>query len=324
MKVKRSDHGTTGNRCAERRLIVNADDFGQTEGINAGIIECHRHGILTSATLMPNGAAFEQAVALSESHRQLGVGVHVNLLEGRPVARPSDVSSLVTGDGVFMSKYALLLRDLAGRLRREQLRREIDSQIERVFESGIMPTHVDSHRHIHAYPPFFQILSEAAARYGIGAIRLPMEPLRMRDGLDCLPGLPRTALLNMACRISRRILWRIPLNTTERFAGLLRTGAVTPPWLAEWIRNLPPGTVELMVHPGYCDHALLHASTRLKIQRCIEFKALIDDAVLQSVDAAFVELIHYGQLSRDLARPTAVVRDADRAPASRATDDSEA
>ncbi len=279
------------------RLIVNADDFGQTNGVNAGIVEAHRNGILTSATLMANGAAFEDAVRLAGSCPELGVGVHLNLVEGEPVSRPSDVPSLLDRRGNLLSKFALVRRHLAGRLNAEQLRREVEAQIDRVLRADIVPTHVDSHKHVHAYPPFFSVVTQVARARGVGAVRLPLERLGWKELASCPSDAVRTFLINGASSVSRRLLRRTPLYTTDAFAGTLRTGKVTVPWLVGWIASLSHGTAELMVHPGNCDEELTGTGTRLTEQRETELRTLTDPQVAEAVRAAGVDLIHYGQVA---------------------------
>ena len=281
------------------RLIINADDFGQTKGVNAGIIEAHQEGILTSATLMANGAAFDEAVQLSREYPALGVGVHLNLVEGRPVCGKERVKSLLGHSGEFVSKLTLVRRHVTGQLRLDELRQEVEAQIDQVLAAGISATHVDSHKHIHTYPAFFRVVAEVAASRGIGAIRLPFERLRIADWLACPNGWVRTSLLNGAAVLSRRLLRVVPLATTDVFAGTLRTGAVTADWLQNWIRRLSGGTAELMVHPGYCDDELFQTGTRLTTHRETELAALLDSNVAEAISQRDIQLIHYGHFSEN-------------------------
>lgn len=288
------------------QLIVNADDFGQTRGINAGIIRAHREGILTSATLMANGPAFENAVQLARKNPDLGVGVHLNLVEGRPLSPPGEVASLLDSNGAFVSKYRLIGRYIFRGLQLAELRKELAAQIKRVTDCGIVPTHVDSHKHIHAFPPFFRVVLKVLRDFGIGAVRLPLDRFRLRNALACPRGLPRTIALNAASHCSRRILRASSsITTTDHFAGTLRTGQVNGDWLSEFIRRLPTGTTELMVHPGQCDDELQNTSTRLTAERETELHGLTQPGVALAVKTTGVQLAHYGCVLKSGAEKTA-------------------
>ncbi|HEV2667612.1 MAG TPA: ChbG/HpnK family deacetylase, partial [Blastocatellia bacterium] len=136
-----------------RRLIVNADDFGLTNGVNCAIIEGHTRGLVSSATLMANMPAFDAAVRLAKDHPSLGVGLHFNITQGRPVAGASRVGSLIDDRGEFWgTSTAFLRRMLAGRLKIEEVVIELRAQIEKALNAGLRLTHVDSHKHTHALP----------------------------------------------------------------------------------------------------------------------------------------------------------------------------
>lgn len=279
------------------KLIVNADDFGQTKGVSDGIVEAHRSGIVTSTTIMANGAAFEYAIGLALANPRLGVGIHLNLVEGNPVCGSERVPSLLGNGGKLLPKYALLRRHALGQLDRAELRREIEAQIDCVSEAGLNPTHVDAHKNIHAYPPFFRLLAEVASDRGIGAIRAPLERLTPAELLKHPSGAIRVGLLNAAAWVSKRSLKNTPLVATEAFAGTLKTGAVSVSWLLKWLPSITATTTELMVHPGHCDDDLIRTGTRLTTQRVDELRALTDERVIEMVRNSGITLIHYGDLA---------------------------
>ncbi|RJQ45728.1 MAG: ChbG/HpnK family deacetylase, partial [Gaiellales bacterium] len=140
------------------KLIINADDFGLSSGVNRGIIECHEAETVTSTTLMAQGAAAEEAAVLAVEHPRLGVGVHLNLTSGRPVLPADRVPSLVDRAGLFPGRSRALLWLTTGRTRTAHLEAEIAAQIERCRSLGVEPTHVDSHHHLHAHPRLRAIL----------------------------------------------------------------------------------------------------------------------------------------------------------------------
>ncbi len=288
-----------------KRLIVNADDFGLTESVNQGILEAHQRGILTSATLLANGATFDSAVALALASPRLGVGVHLNLTDGRPVSDPAGVASLVNGQGSFFgTPWGLLTRILTGKLRLAEVERELRAQIEKVRGAGIAVTHLDAHKHVHMLPPVFPIVLRLAREYGIGA----------RLGIERLVGLGRLlrrnagaagqvlkqylgarALAVLAVNF-REQLRQAGINSPMHFYGIVQTGFLDAAELEAILWNLPEGTSELMCHPGYLDGALREAHTRLLEQRERELDALTRPEIRKLVAALGIQLIDYRDL----------------------------
>ncbi len=155
-------------------LVVNADDFGLSSGINAGIVEGYEKGVLTSASIMVNAPAFDEAVELAHAHQGLGIGVHLNVLRGKAVLPPTEIPSLVDANGRFLrNPISLCCGVLAKRVDLDQLSSEFSAQIERAFEAGLRLTHVNSEKHVHMYPPIFARVVKLAERYGIRAVRNP-------------------------------------------------------------------------------------------------------------------------------------------------------
>lgn len=247
---------------------------------------------------MANGAAFDNAVLLAAEHPRLGVGVHLNIVEGQPISNPNDIRSLLDHDGRFLSVFALVRRHLTGTLKLSELQREVETQIGKVRQAGLDPTHVDAHKNIHAYPAFFSVIAETASKCGIRAVRLPLERPSISDLVSSASGTARMCLLNAAARRCRPTIRQVGLATADRFAGTLKTGAVTADWLLNWVGSLGPGSVELMVHPGFSDDELMNSGTRLTAERETELKALTDARVIAAVRDAKISVIHYGHLSQ--------------------------
>src|ERR1700712_3766727 len=136
------------------RLILNADDFGLTPGINRAIAELHRAGVLTSATLMATGAAFDDAVAIAYANPTLGVGCHITLVDGIPVAHPQSIPSLIGGDGKTLRSRILDFTQarLRGDIREDDIEREALAQLQKLQRAGIDVTHLDTHKHTHLFP----------------------------------------------------------------------------------------------------------------------------------------------------------------------------
>ena len=290
-----------------KRLIVNADDFGWTEGVNRGIVEAHRNGIVTSTTLLANGAAFDAAARLAREERRLGVGVHLNLSDGAPILARWDVASLVNAEGQFSSgPMKLAVRILAGKLRAAEVEAEWDAQIGKVEKAGIQPTHLDGHKHVHMLPALFPIALRLAKRHGIGAVRVSVEHFfgwngtlrrNRRDSLTILKQHAQARALNWMTMDAREKAERAGLACPDFFCGLSQTGFLDAKEMETILWNLPEGTTELMCHPGYRDAALAGSSTRLQMHRERELEGLKDLQLRKVIAAAGIELIHYGRLA---------------------------
>ena len=244
-----------------KSLIVNADDFGFTSDVNAGIIHAHREGILTSTTLMANGDAFDDAVALARKTPALGVGVHLVLIQGRSIA---------TG-----LPLPLTARDLLVALTRKQVNvyLELRAQVRKILAAGIRPTHFDSHKHTHVLPSIFRIVARLAEEFGIPFVRVPVnDPLR---------------------RYYLRVLKRHGIRTTDHFIGFGLTGSLNETSLAAGLGGLREGTTEFMCHPGYLGPELRGAATRLKESRVRELEALTSPRIRTLLNEAGVRLHPY-------------------------------
>lgn len=280
-------------------LIVNADDFGLTSGVNRAVIEAHTGGILTSATLMANMPAFDEAVRLAKAHLSLGVGLHFNITQGFPIANSSNVSSLLNEQGAFLgTSTALLRRWLNGRLRIQDIEIELRAQIETVIQAGLRLTHIDSHKHSHVLPPVCQAIATTIDDYGIKAVRLPRElwrfPRHRPSAKLIFQSLSALGLAQL-CRLSKT---RLNNKTTDAFVGVAQTGFWSKHWLLEVIRTLPFGITELMTHPGYDDAELGQVKTRLLESRANELELLTDPEVIATVRENHIELISYAQFDR--------------------------
>src|SRR5258708_2390401 len=167
-----------------RNLIVNADDLGWTPGVNRGIAEAHRNGIVTSASLLANGSAFEDGVRSAQELPRLGVGVHLNLSDGKPVAAAAEVPTLLNNAGEFSGgPEALLFRLTAKSLELNHVELEWSAQIEKVRQAGIRPSHLDGHKHIQMLPGLFAIALRLAKKFAIDAVRVSHEESTLRAAL---------------------------------------------------------------------------------------------------------------------------------------------
>lgn len=281
-----------------RQLILNADDFGLTKGVNDGIIRAHREGILTSATLMANGDAFAHAVEQALGNPSLGVGCHLVLVGGKAVAPPHEIPSLADSGGRLPASLgALVARVSAGRIRRADIERELRAQIEKIQCAGISPTHLDTHKHTHAHPRVLDALGRVAQEFGITRIRKPIE--RLRDSWAGKAPVGQLVAASAARTISRKfraLSLKYGLRSPENFLGLASTGGVSAAALRRLIDTLPEGQTEIMLHPGICDADLIQTGTRLRKERELEMNALVDPDVKRAVVAKGIQLITYREL----------------------------
>jgi chitin disaccharide deacetylase len=262
-----------------RSLVVNADDLGLTAGVNAGIFDAHDRGILTSASLFASGPATADAVRGAWARPSLGVGVHLTLVDGTPMLPPHRVPSLVEDDGRFPASWKpFIVACLRGRVALDEVERELTAQIDRIRSEGIGLTHLDAHKHVHAFPPIFKIVARLAERFGIPVVRVPYErwlPV-WGDGQQRRTARSQ-ALLNAAMLPWAKRDYRTAAVhglRAPQFVGRSHTGVLSADSLEGLLRRLRPGVTELMVHPGYVDAALSQTRTRLLSSRAEEVKLL--------------------------------------------------
>ena len=251
---------------AARRLNVNADDFGVTEGVSRGLLRAPHEGLVTSTTVLASLPAQPELDAVARDSAGLGLGLHFNLTLGRPVSPPETVGSLVDAEGRFRRDLAVLQE----RARQDEVRRECEAQIEaftRRFGRG--PTHLDSHHHAHRLSRVMDAVVDVVL-----AARLPLrsQDAGFRDGLR-----------------------RRDIATTDSFVG---DADVEPYWtterLLDQLATLPLGLTELMCHPGFFDEHL--AYSRYGRQREVELATFCDPEARATLERLDIQLCHFGAL----------------------------
>lgn len=260
-----------------KQLVVNADDFGFTRDVNEGIVHACREGILTATTLMATGAAFDDAVTLARHNPALDVGVHL-VLVGSP-GFPPTVARLV---------QAIALRDI-------RIYDELASQVRKVLDAGVAPSHLDTHKHTHLLPPVLDAVARLADEFKIPWVRRPLDLPRHAAGVPW-----QTRLVSKSFGFVRRRFHRVLAShgcaATDHFAGFQMTGRYDAAELAALIRSLPDGITEFMCHPGFCTDELRSARTRLKESRRRELDALTSPQVRAALDESNVKLVRYRDL----------------------------
>lgn len=277
------------SRMARRRLVVNADDFGRSQSINAAVIRAHRDGILTTASLMVNESPCAEAVELAKQNPRLGVGLHLTLLMGRSALPAAEIPGLVNERGEFLNdpvKVGFLYffrREL-----REQLRKEIHAQFARFGATGLTLDHVNGHLHLHLHPTVFSILIQDAEKLGIERMRLTHDPFWMDVPLARGQRIYRAMhglIYWILSGVARARFRKKRIRHTERVFGLLQNARVDETYVSKLLPVLPAGDSELYSHPSLDEFKN-------------EFDALVSPRVKEQVQKLGIELIRYQDLAR--------------------------
>ena len=273
-----------------RQVIINADELGIDEPRNHGILEAHRKGIVTSATVLANSLQLETVAGWVRESPRLGVGVHLNLTEGTVVL--SHPRTLADRQGRFFGKAETRRRLMEGRMDAEEIQGEFDLQIRRVRDAGIEPTHLDSQDHIHLYPGVMSALCWAAKRHGIDRVRLPREPVPAPGTLSSRVYWEMIRYQGLVSRAAE-ILAAEGIRTTEHFRGIALTGGIHFDRFLDVLARLPEGTTEVMVHPGQREPGGKSFSSE---DRQKELNILTDPETRKAVDGYGIELISFREL----------------------------
>ena len=260
------------------RVIFNADDFGFTRDVNDGIVEAHREGVLTATTLMANGDAFDHAVALAREMPSLDIGVHLVMVQGESVLNPGRA-------------LPATLQDLARALLRKELAVEDEAfaQVRRIVAAGIRPSHIDTHKHTHLFPPVLDAVAKVAREFKIPWVRRPFDHAAGR-GASLAKQAVAAGMKMMQPRFAKVLGG---LRMTDHFVGFQMTGSLDTGAMAETLRQLPEGLTEFMCHPGNCGPELQSAPTRLKESRAVELAALLSPQVRSVIAERKIELTNY-------------------------------
>ncbi len=296
-----------------RFVIVTGDDFGYSDGVNRAVIEAHERGVLTSASLMVTGEAFEEAVRLAHQHPRLAVGLHLVLVSGRSALPARQIPDLVDREGRFSSNVVLAgLRYQLHPKARRQIRLEIRAQLERFSQTGLKLSHVDGHRHMHLPPIVLQTLLELAKEFGIRAIRLPLEEMSTTLRLD-REGWLEKAALSATFRLLRRVYAQrlfesAGIRFVDRVYGLLQSGRMTEEYLLGLIPKIQAERVEIYSH--------LTTETDGHSSRChrgaspAQLAALLSDQVRQALVQHGFQLATYSQVNGCTVSPSSSVSSA--------------
>ena len=282
-------------RSRRRSLVINGDDFGFSTGVNRAIIAAHEQGVLTSASLMVTGEAFEEAVELAKAHPNLGVGIHLTLGCGRSVLPPDRIPNLVDAEGKFSDEPVQVgLSYQFNRAARRELPLEIRAQLEKFRQTGLTLSHVDGHLHHHSHPVVLREIIKLVDEFDIKVIRLPSEELRSTLQID--PTDLRTKLIWSFVFTGLRwygesLLKAKGVHYVDRVYGLLQSGRMNEDYLLNLIPTIQAERVEIYSHPaipvaGDPSNAPLGLGET-------EMQALISDRVRECIAQNGFELTNY-------------------------------
>jgi len=264
-----------------KRLIVTADDVGLHRGMTEGAIRAHFEGIVTACSVVANGAAFAHAIERLHDVPSLAVGVHLALIEERPLS--GDIASLVGGNGLFDESYASFLpRYAIGRVKLDDIEREFRAQIEKLLKTGLKIVHANGHQHLHLLPQVFDLVQRLADEHAIPYVRIVDE----RASLS-----PRGAAIAVLSRLGRSARKRAKTKTNDRTLGVTRAGHLTD--IAPLLDDVRDGTTELVCHPGLGD-AELAQSYQWSYEWDAETRALCDPKLRDAITERGISLVAPG------------------------------
>jgi len=281
-----------------RRLIVTADDFGRCQAINEAVERGHTEGVLTAASLMVTGAALDDAVERARRLPNLGIGLHIALVDAVPALPPEQIPDLVEADGRFTNKLvALGARIYLSKNVRTQVAAELRAQFELYRATGLPLDHVDSHHHYHLHPTVFALMVPLAKEFGAFGVRIPFEPplpswRARREGLA--DRLLTAAFHYWRASRMRSLVRQHGMVTNDSMFGLFDSGGMDAARLESYIAALPPGLSETYCHPGAFPWTEAHPMPD-SYRPVDEFHALISPKVAERIRAGGIQLTTFSR-----------------------------
>lgn len=282
-----------------KKIIFTGDDFGLALPVNEGIVQAHQNGVLTAASLMPGAAFFHDAVERAREHPSLRIGLHLTLVEGRPVLPQQEVPDLVDARGFFSMHLARAgFRFFFYPGIRKQLESEIRAQFEAFRKTGFALDHVNAHNHMHLHPTVLRLLLKAGKEYGLRAVRLPNEPpVKSWKAAGTSPGsrLASWMFLRPWISLMKSLLDRAQVRYNDYLLGMTDGGAMTLDRLLRFLRHLPSGTTEMCFHPATRRCVEIDA-TMPQYRHEDEFRALISEELRGALRTNGIQTIAFSDL----------------------------
>jgi len=268
-----------------KKLIVNADDFGLTQGINEGIIDAFENGILTRTSIIANASCFDHAVSLAKKCPRMPIGIHLTLIEEKPLSGAEKIKSLTDTNGFLLKNHkGFLLRYLRKQIKLDEVNAELEAQIKKVLERGITISHIDSHQHLHLLPGIFKIALALMKKYNIHSVRLP------RLAFKHLLSFKDSSLgaLSLSCK---KLLKNEKIAHPDRLLGLRLAGSLKEASLVRLLEDVREGITEIICHPGIADAAFKQNYAHWRYDPYAELQALKSDTVKKALKQKNIELI---------------------------------
>lgn len=279
-----------GHPPGKKFLVVVADDLGRSSGINRAIAEAHDRGIVTTASIMAGGEAFQEAVQIALDRHELAVGLHVTLCDGRAVLPPSSIPSLTDAEGYLEKSPARAWIRYTRPALLSQIEREVEAQFDRLAMAGLCPVHVDCHHHLHMHPFIFEVICRQASKRGVSWVRIPVESLPVVLGSrsrsrGMMPFIEWT-VFGIVGMLNKRIARKYGLRTACHVYGLSRTGGIDEEYLLGVLSHIEGIVNEFFTHPDI--------STKAGRQ---EMRALTSAKVRERVATLGITKANYKELS---------------------------
>ncbi len=284
-------------RIKAKQLIVNADDLGLHPSVNNGIFRAHREGIVTSTTILIGGSAFTQAVEGLKDNPELGVGIHLCLVDQEPVSEPEKIRSLVKEGGRLPSSHKVFMRDyLLRKIASEEIYVELESQMAKAIDCGIKPTHIDSHQHLHVIPSIASMVAQLCKKFGIERVRIPVDDPSLSYRSKSIKRELEGRVLTLLAKKARRIFTDSGISSTDSFFGFACGGQFDKTTWRSILPRIGEGVTEIMVHPGD-NNVNLSSNTSWKYHWEEELNALTDPEIKSQLALHEIQWINYGDIT---------------------------
>lgn len=284
-----------------KKLIINADDFGLTCGVNKGIIEGYQAKVITSVSIFPNMPGYEDAIRLLNQNPNLSVGVHLNITCGSPISSKEKIHTLINKEGYFLKLPQLIKRLLLNQIDLNQIKLEFKTQIGKIISDGILPAHIDSHQYIHVYPDVFKIVIDLSKKYNIPKVRYPYEKFKVRfiKQFFSKQNLTRTLLcILLKLYTSRQVLIKNDIIVPDNFLGIMMDTKYPLLTFENMLRSVKEGANEIVCHPGYVDDELIKLTPYIQYvyPRRNELDTILHPRIKKLIKDLDIELISYKEL----------------------------
>jgi len=283
-------------------LIVTADDFGLALEVNAAVESAHKNGILTAASLMVGAAAAADAVDRARRLPSLKVGLHIVLTDGYPVSPASRLPNLVDGSGRFRGDLGRAsVRIFVDPMARRQVADEIAAQFEAFLATGLQLDHVDCHKHWHLHPTISGLILDIGQRYGMTALRVPKEPLRVLRLIENQTSSKLSWVTSTCAALLKARVQRRRLLAADKVFGLAWSGAMTETRVAGLLAHLPDGVTEFYFHPATSN---TFSGAAPGYRYADELAALVAPRIVSAARAGDIRLIGYSNLAENSGAKT--------------------